>query len=156
MLKFDALLKATNGLLGSSEINDAQQSSTTTYSSNMIQNLLTACAAESQYPHVINYASLPAAATQTGAYWIVDNTTGVFLINQKKSGFWKSDGTNWNYIGTSVETTSLSDGANTVIGAPVTLLGNNGVSVSANPGTNIVTISGNTSIAMAMSIVLGG
>jgi hypothetical protein len=91
------------------------------------------------YEHVTAYANLPGASDHSGEYYIVDTTTGIFLINQKKAGFYKSNGSNWIYIGTDPETSSLSDGATTVIGAPITLSGAGGLVITGNAIAGIVT-----------------
>lgn len=97
------------------------------------------------YSHVTAYSNLPAASAHTYEYWIVDTTTGVFLINQKKAGFYKSDGTNWNYIGTSVDMTSLSDGTNAITGSPVTLSGSGSTTVTTDTINNKIVISSTSS-----------
>ena len=97
------------------------------------------------YSHVTNFASLPVATSHAYEYWIVDTTTGVFLINQKKAGFYKSDGANWNYIGTSVDMTSLSDGSITISASPIIISGGNGITTSANATTNTITITASAS-----------
>src|SRR5574344_66868 len=96
------------------------------------------------YSHVNTFADLPPAGDNTNEYWIVDNTTGIILINQKKAGFYKSDGTNWNYIGAAVDVTSLSDGVTSVTGSPVKLVGTNGVTITSDVSNTALSIAGNS------------
>ena len=45
---------------------------------------------------VVDFASLPAANTQTGKEWLVEQSTGTWLLfNYKQAGIYRSDGTNW-------------------------------------------------------------
>ena len=97
----------------------------------------------SGYSHVATYANLPSAALHNNEYWIVDTTTGVFLINQKKAGFYKSDCINWNYIGSAVDMTSISDGTTSVTGSPIKLVGSNGVTITSDVNNTTINISGN-------------
>lgn len=45
---------------------------------------------------VANFAALPSAASHTDEIYYVQNSTGIYLINRKNKGFYKSDGVNWN------------------------------------------------------------
>lgn len=94
------------------------------------------------YSHVSNFASLPSAASCPNQYFIVDNPSGVWLINRKEAGFYKSDGINWNFVGSSVDMTSLSDGTTSVTASPITLQGTNGIMTSADTTNNKIAISG--------------
>lgn len=45
---------------------------------------------------VSTFALLPVATSNTNKVYYVQNTTGIYLINRKVAGYYKSDGTNWN------------------------------------------------------------
>lgn len=94
------------------------------------------------YQHVSTFANLPSASSYTNQYFIVDNPSGIWLINRKEAGFYKSDGTNWNFVGTSVDMTSLSDGTNSVTASPIMLQGTNGITTTSDTGNNKIIISG--------------
>lgn len=46
-------------------------------------------------PSVANFAALPAAAAHVDEVYYVENSTGVYLINRKNKGYYKSDGATW-------------------------------------------------------------
>lgn len=46
-------------------------------------------------PAVANFAALPAAAAHTDEIYYVQASTGVYLINRKNKGYYKSDGATW-------------------------------------------------------------
>lgn len=94
------------------------------------------------YQHVSTFANLPIASSYTNQYFIVDNPSGVWLINRKEAGFYKSDGTNWNYVGSSVDMTSLSDGTTSITASPIVLQGTNGITATSDTGNNKIIISG--------------
>lgn len=48
---------------------------------------------------VTNFAALPEAASNSGKYAMVLNGQGTWLINRKSSGVYRSDGSDWDYIG---------------------------------------------------------
>jgi hypothetical protein len=50
-------------------------------------------------PSVVDFASLPAAATATGQFYYVQTSTGVWLVNRKTKGLYVSDGAAWSYVG---------------------------------------------------------
>lgn len=50
------------------------------------------------YPQVVDHASLPSAAANTGEIYIVQTTTGVIGL-RKLAGLWRSDGSSWIYLG---------------------------------------------------------
>lgn len=54
--------------------------------------------AANPYPQVADFASLPSAAANTGAIYIVQTTTGIIGF-RKLAGLYRSDGANWNYLG---------------------------------------------------------
>ncbi|GAH65411.1 unnamed protein product, partial [marine sediment metagenome] len=54
---------------------------------------------EVRYPKVDTYADLPLASGYTGEIYVVLTATGVWGINRKRSGMWRSDGVNWNRLG---------------------------------------------------------
>lgn len=93
------------------------------------------------YSHVSSFANLPGASSYTNQYFIVDNPSGVWFINRKEAGFYKSDGTNWNFVGSTVDMTSLSDGATSVTASPITLQGTNGITTTADINNNKINIS---------------
>lgn len=93
-----------------------------------------------QNSHVDTYADLPAASLHTGEYWIVDTTTGIPFITQKKAGIYKSDGSIWNYItGTMVDYTSLKVGATTITASPVELAGSSTLTLTPDNINNKIT-----------------
>lgn len=94
------------------------------------------------YSHVSTFANLPSASSYTNQYFIVDNPSGVWLINRKEAGFYKSDGTSWNFVGTSVDMTSLSDGTTSVTASPIILQGTNGITATSDAVNNKIVISG--------------
>lgn len=52
-----------------------------------------------RYPKVNTYADLPAAGDYAGEIYVVLTATGVWGVNRKRSGMWRSDGVNWNRLG---------------------------------------------------------
>lgn len=57
---------------------------------------------------VTNFAGLPAAAGASGAYYLVDEPQGTFLLfTKKEAGIYKSNGSVWNYLGGAFVTNSL-------------------------------------------------
>lgn len=54
---------------------------------------------EVRYPKVDTYADLPVAIDYTGDIYIVLTTIGVWGINRKRTGMWRSDGVGWNRLG---------------------------------------------------------
>jgi len=48
---------------------------------------------------VDTYGDLPDASTQPNNFYYVRNTTGIWLINQHKSGFYYSNGSTWTFVG---------------------------------------------------------
>lgn len=46
-------------------------------------------------PSVANFAALPAAAAHNKEVYYVTASTGVYLINRKNKGYYKSDGATW-------------------------------------------------------------
>jgi len=42
-----------------------------------------------------DFSSLPSAASNSGKYAIVLNSTGVWLVNRREQGWYRSDGANW-------------------------------------------------------------
>jgi len=51
------------------------------------------------YPEVNTYADLPLAGEHTTGIYVVLTATGVWGINRKRTGLWRSDGVNWNRLG---------------------------------------------------------
>jgi hypothetical protein len=49
----------------------------------------------STYPTVATFADLPAAALHLNEIYVVEQSTGVWLINRHSKGFYISDGLNW-------------------------------------------------------------
>lgn len=47
---------------------------------------------------VLTFANLPFANQQTDKLWLVEQSSGVWLVNYKQAGIYKSDGTNWNLL----------------------------------------------------------
>jgi hypothetical protein len=54
---------------------------------------------ESNFPQVANYAALPLASSYSGQTYEVLASTGVFLVNRKSAGLYRSNGTSWVYLG---------------------------------------------------------
>jgi microcystin-dependent protein len=52
----------------------------------------------------LNYSALPAAAGNSGKYYIVKTGQGLWLINRKPAGIYYSDGSSWSYLGRSEQT----------------------------------------------------
>jgi len=53
----------------------------------------------SGYPQVNTFADLPDPTLHSGEIYIVLQATGVFLINRKRKGFYRSDGVEWTRLG---------------------------------------------------------
>ena len=66
----------------------------------------------SSYDEVATFANLPTASTQTGKNYIVTTTTGIIYLNRKLAGIYRSDGTNWVYLG-DIATYALVDHTHT-------------------------------------------
>ena len=47
---------------------------------------------------VLTFANLPPASEHTGKIWLVEQSSGVWLVNYKQAGLYNSDGTNWNLL----------------------------------------------------------
>lgn len=62
-------------------------------------------------PHVTNFAALPSASSHTGGYYIVDTSTGVWLVNRKSAGIYKSDGIAWTWISDAPQSLPEMDGS---------------------------------------------
>jgi len=60
---------------------------------------LTPTLEEVRYPKVNTYADLLAAGDHTGEIYIVLTATGVWGINRKRTGMWRSDGVIWTRLG---------------------------------------------------------
>jgi len=45
---------------------------------------------------VLNYAALPAAASHSGEFYLVQEASGLYLINRKPKGLYYSNGTTWS------------------------------------------------------------
>jgi len=54
---------------------------------------------EVRYPKVDTYADLPTAGDHTGEIYVVLTATGVWGVNRKRTGMWRSDGVNWSRLG---------------------------------------------------------
>ena len=54
---------------------------------------------EVNYPEVVTHADLPATADFTNETFIVLVSTGIFGINRKRAGMWRSNGTAWYRLG---------------------------------------------------------
>jgi len=91
--------------------------------------------------HVVAYTNLPTASSYTGKYYIVDTTTGTWILGTKKSaGLYKSNGTIWVYIDNVPETTSLSDGTTVITGTNIILEGGQDISTTTDVNNNKITI----------------
>lgn len=47
---------------------------------------------------VLTFSDLPLASSQTDKIWLVEQSSGVWLVNYKQAGLYKSDGTIWNLL----------------------------------------------------------
>ena len=47
---------------------------------------------------VLTFANLPLVGSQTDKIWLVEQSSGVWLVNYKQAGLYKSDGTTWNLL----------------------------------------------------------
>lgn len=93
------------------------------------------------YTEVNTYADLPDATENDGAIYIVKTATKVlWLINWYNAGFYRSNGTSWDYLGPSPETTSLKVGSTTVVGAPVELVSGEAVTITPDAGNSRITL----------------
>ncbi len=54
---------------------------------------------EVRYPKVNTFADLPSASAYTDKIYIVLTATGVWGVNRKRTGMWRSDGVDWNRLG---------------------------------------------------------
>ena len=54
---------------------------------------------EVNYPEVVTHADLPDATEFTNETFIVLAGTGIFGINRKRAGMWRSNGTAWYRLG---------------------------------------------------------
>lgn len=61
------------------------------------------------YPEVDTYADLPLASERPEGIYVVLTATGVWGVNRKRTGMWRSNGVNWNRLG--VSPTALELGA---------------------------------------------
>ena len=62
------------------------------------------------YLEVVVHADLPDAAEFTNETFIVLVGTGIFGINRKRAGIWRSNGTAWYRLGALEEVTSPGEG----------------------------------------------
>lgn len=53
----------------------------------------------STYTEVATYADLPAAASHSGAIYVVQTASGLWLITRKEAGLYRSDGSTWSRLG---------------------------------------------------------
>ena len=53
----------------------------------------------SSYTEVANYASLPSAAANAGVVMVVTTATGVWMVNRREAGMYRSDGVSWTRLG---------------------------------------------------------
>ena len=51
------------------------------------------------YPEVDTYVDLPDAIKKIGEIYVVLTTTGVWGINRKRTGLYRSDGSTWTRLG---------------------------------------------------------
>ena len=105
---------------------------------------------------VATYAELPLASGYTDKYYIVDSATGIWLVNRKEAGIYKSNGTAWNYIGTNVDMTSLSDGSISVTGSPVVINGANGITVASDVANTRINLSNSQDLRTTASPTFAG
>lgn len=53
----------------------------------------------SGFEQVSNYSSLPTASEHSGEVYVVLNAEGLWLIDRKEAGLYKSDGSSWTRLG---------------------------------------------------------
>lgn len=58
---------------------------------------------------VATYADLPLASDVPDQIYYVQTSTGVWLINRKSKGFWRSNGTTWEWAGEIIESFNTSN-----------------------------------------------
>jgi|GEM_PF-5655453 len=104
------------------------------------------------YNHVNTFADLPDASLHANEYYIVDNATGIWLINKKEAGFYKSNGSAWNYIGSAVDMTSIKVGGTIIIASPIELAGNN-ITLTPDSENNKITVDASGLISKTPGIV---
>ncbi len=54
---------------------------------------------EITYPEVDTYADLPPANEHTEQIYVVLTATGIWGVNRKRTGMWRSDGATWSRMG---------------------------------------------------------
>ena len=52
-----------------------------------------------QYSEVSTFADLPVASENAGRICVVKAATGVWLVNKKRQGLYRSNGTSWDRLG---------------------------------------------------------
>jgi hypothetical protein len=55
------------------------------------------------YPEAANFAALPAAASNSGVIYVVIAAQGVYFVNRKPAGLYRSDGATWVYLADETE-----------------------------------------------------
>lgn len=92
------------------------------------------------YMTVANFAELPSAGAHAGEIYVCLAAQGIWFINRKEAGLWRSNGTAWAYIGSDVETTSLLHGTTKVVGSPIELVGAGTIIITPDADNSKVTI----------------
>ena len=71
-----------------------------TPSNSEIEDVVRRVAADGvQYSEVRTFADLPIASKNAGKIYVVKITTGVWLVNRKQQGLYRSNGIFWDRIG---------------------------------------------------------
>jgi len=71
---------------------------------NAFSNTLGSTSGESSgFEQVNSYSDLPAAAAHTGEVYTVLSAEGLWLINRKEAGLYKSDGATWTRLGSWID-----------------------------------------------------
>jgi hypothetical protein len=94
-----------------------------------------------EYAAYENFDGLPDATAQPGETVVVLNASGVWFINYREAGLYRSNGVVWQYVGSQVETTSIKVDNSTVVGAPITLNAGANINLTVDLPTKTITIS---------------
>ena len=49
--------------------------------------------------YVNTFADLPPASARPGEYWVVNTSTGIWVVNRKEAGVYLSNGVSWSRLG---------------------------------------------------------
>lgn len=100
---------------------------------------------------VNTFADLPAAASNSGKYYMVDTATGTVGVDYKSAGIYKSNGTVWNLNGTP-PLTSVMIGGILVSAAVLGVFGSSTIKVTPDAINGTMTIEGNYTAGDGVSV----